>query len=170
MDGPRRDTIWQQDAVAAWYRESVRGAIPFADVQLEDMLQLISATDIPIQRFLDVGAGDGLLSAALLSRYPHAVPVLVDFSPSMLEAAAQRLQGLTTTARLIAADLATPAWRDQLAPRGPFDAIVSGFAIHHLPNQRKRTLYGELLSLLAPGGAFAHIEHVAPGRLTPPLS
>jgi ubiquinone/menaquinone biosynthesis C-methylase UbiE len=162
MNASRLDAIWQQDAVAGWYRDHVRGAVPFAGEQLAVMLRFIAAANQPIRRVLDVGAGDGLLSAAVLSQHPQAQPVLADFSPSMLEAAAGRLAPLTDAARLVAADLATPAWREQITPLAPFEAAVSGLAIHHLPDERKRALYGELFALLAPGGAFVHIEHVAP--------
>jgi SAM-dependent methyltransferase len=141
----------------------VRGAIPFAQEQFAVMLQLVANGRQPVRRFLDLGAGDGILSAVMLSSYPAAEPVLLDFSPPMLDAAKARLAPLATKPRLLEADLATPAWRESVAPHAPFDAIVSSFAIHHLEDNRKRALYGEVFDLLAPGGTFAHIEHVAAG-------
>ena len=152
---------WQQEKTVQWYLDSVRGAIPFAREQFSVMLQIVENGRQPVRRFLDLGAGDGVLSSVLLARYPPAEPVLVDFSRPMLAAAEERLSPLATQPVFVRADLATPAWREAVAAHAPFDAIVSSFAIHHLEDERKRALYGELLDLLAPGGTFAHIEHVA---------
>jgi tRNA (cmo5U34)-methyltransferase len=152
---------WQQEKTVQWYLDSVRGAIPFAREQFAVMLQIVENGRQPVRRFLDLGAGDGDLSAVLLARYPAAEPVLVDFSPPMLAAAKERLAPLATRPTFLEVDLATLAWRDAITAYAPFDAVVSSFAIHHLEDERKRALYGELLDLLTPGGTFAHIEHVA---------
>jgi cyclopropane fatty-acyl-phospholipid synthase-like methyltransferase len=44
---------------------------------------------------------------------------------------------------------------------GRFDVIVSGFAIHHLTDTRKRTLFTEIAERLRAGGVFANLEVVA---------
>src|SRR5215218_212079 len=153
---------WQLEQTVQWFLDSVRGAIPFAREQFAVLLQIVENGRQPVRRFLDVGAGDGVLSAVLLARYPAAEPVLVDFSPPMLAAARERLAPVSTHPTFVEADLASPAWRDAVVAHAPFDAIVSSFAIHHLEDERKRALYAELLDLLSPSGTFTHIDHVAP--------
>ena len=39
--------------------------------------------------------------------------------------------------------------------------MLSGYCIHHLPNDRKQALYREIFHLLRSGGGFLQIEHVA---------
>lgn len=161
-ENQRRDVVWQNAESAQWFLESVRGGLPFAAAQFDVMLHMVAAANLPIRRFLDIGSGDGILSAVMLNSYPASEAVLVDFSPPMLEAASARLAAASTPPVLISADLLAEDWIARVAPLAPFDAIVSGFAIHHLPDARKQALYAEIHELLAPGGVFAHIEHVAP--------
>ena len=86
----RTDEVWKASSLAAVYLEGVRGAIPLAHEQLDVMVRLIAACGRPLRRFLDLGCGDGVLSSAILGRYPEARGVLADFSTPMLEAAAKR--------------------------------------------------------------------------------
>lgn len=159
----RGDAAWQGSESVRWFLDSVRGAIPFAAEQIAVMLQMVAQGRQPITRFLDVGSGDGALTAAMLTRYPAAQAVLVDFSEPMLDAARARFRSQAPPPVIIASDLVSATWTEAVAAHGPYDAIVSGFAIHHLEDDRKRALYGELFALLAPDGVFAHIEHVASG-------
>lgn len=158
-DQGRRDVIWQQEAVAANYREARRG-IPFADVHFDIVRQIIEAHELDVRRVLDLGCGDGIATSALVGHHPIEQAVLVDFSEPMLQEARRKLGGLNLKVDFLWGDLLDSRWRKAVEPSGPFDLTVSRFAIHHLPDARKRTLYGEVLDLLRPGGVFINIEHV----------
>lgn len=106
-------------------------------------------------RILDLGCGDGRLLALLLERFPHAKGIAVDFSPTMLERARLRFTG-DKRVEVREHNLDNP-----LPKLGPFDAVVSSFAIHHVTDERKRELYSEVFGLLVPAGVFCNLEHVS---------
>lgn len=155
------DTVWKSDAVVNIFLESVRGGIPFADTQIDILLRLMEARGEPVEGFADLGCGNGILASATLARHPHARGVLVDFSEPMLEQARLHLSAHSSQLRFVSADLGKPPWVNVVRDQAPLDVILSGFAIHHQPDERKRELYQEIFSLLKPGGLFVNIEHVA---------
>ncbi|MGB8646076.1 MAG: class I SAM-dependent methyltransferase [Anaerolineae bacterium] len=156
----RQDVVWKTEALAHTFLEGVRGGIPFAAEQIDVMLQIIRARGEPVERFVDLGCGDGILSRALLSQYPAARGTLVDFSEPMLDAARAKTSkpGQIT---FVLADLGTSDWVNSAQQNGPVDAVISGFAIHHLPHTLKRALYRQIFELVRPSGIFINIEHVA---------
>ena len=117
---------------------------------------LVAELPASVARVLDLGCGDGRLLAVVLAARPGASGVAVDMSPPMLEAARARFAG-DDRVDVVEHDLDRPL----PASLGPFDAVVSSFAIHHCEDPRKRTLFGEVFGLLRPGGLFANLEHVA---------
>ncbi len=157
----RLDRVWKSATLAKTFLEGVRGGIPFAAEQIDAMLRVIAAPGKPIANFADLGCGSGVLAHAILARYPQAHSTLVDFSEVMINEARVQLERHVPQPRFVVADLATPAWVAAAADTVPFDVVVSGYAIHHLPDPRKRQLYGEIFGLLAPGGIFVNVEHVA---------
>jgi tRNA (cmo5U34)-methyltransferase len=162
---PARDAAtpgahWQREELAASFAERRRILIPLLDVQEDVLRRLLSRHERPIVRFLDLGCGAGAMSELVLGAHPGSEGVLVDFSQPMLERAAEQLAGYTGRWQAVSSDLNDPAWRDAL-PAGRYDAIVSALAIHHLPAERKRTLFAELLGLLEPGGMFVNMDYVA---------
>jgi len=123
--------------------------------RLEGERVLLEQVPRDARRVLDLGTGDGRLLAMLAADRPALRGVGLDFSGVMLTAARERFAG-DARFELVEHDLSAP-----LPDLGQFDAVVSSMAIHHLEDDRKRTLYAELPGLLEPGGVFANFEHVA---------
>ncbi|UBF27365.1 class I SAM-dependent methyltransferase [Kovacikia minuta CCNUW1] len=154
----RTDTVWQNQTLVENFLTGVRGAIPYAMDQINIALRVLDQTGTPLRRVADLGCGDGTIAQVVLNHYPEAQVYAIDFSEPMLNRAKQRLQPFAERVEFIQADLYTPDWQTGLEP---FDAILSGYCIHHLPDDRKRELYREIYNLLTPGGGFLNIEHVA---------
>jgi tRNA (cmo5U34)-methyltransferase len=109
-----------------------------------------------LSRVLDLGSGGGRLLGLVKLAHPEAEAVALDFSETMLKELRQRFVS-DRSVSIVTHDLEQPL-PDSL---GQFDAVVSSFAIHHVPHVRKRTLYEEIFGLLRPGGVFCNLEHVA---------
>ena len=105
-----------------------------------------------VRRVLDLGAGTGLLSSEIADVYPDARFDLLDASEPMLAEARERLGEALGT--VLVADMA------QGLPDGPYDAIVSALAIHHLSDEDKRALLKEVHARLTAGGVFVNAEQV----------
>ena len=94
---------------------------------------------------VDLGCGEGALTASLARRWPGARVTGVDSSPEMLTAAAAHAE----PGRVAFAAGDVQYWR----PEGPVDVLVSNAVLHWVP------VHGRLLSRwvgwLAPGGWLA---------------
>jgi SAM-dependent methyltransferase len=115
---------------------------------------LLQALPARVDRFLDLGTGDGRLVSLLRSAHPDAEAIGLDSSEPMLARARERFAG-DAGVEFRLHDLGHP-----LPTAGTFDAIVSGLAIHHLEDDRKQTLFAEIHSLLTPGGVFTNLDLV----------
>lgn len=154
------DEVWKLPAIVNRYL-SYRAAIPLAQEQIGVMMSILKMREEPVENFLDLGCGDGILGATVLGEYPSARGVFVDFSEPMLEQAHEQLKEYASQLAFENLDYGDSAWVNRIQAHGPFDAIVSGYSIHHQPDVRKREIYAEIFSLLKPGGWFINIEHVS---------
>jgi tRNA (cmo5U34)-methyltransferase len=104
---------------------------------------------------LDLGCGDGRLTSLILEHRPSVqLAVAVDSSSVMLERARTALGNEQRV------DVRQWNLEEPLMDLGSFDVVVAGFSIHHVEDDRKRLLFGEIAGLLTDGGVFANLEVV----------
>jgi tRNA (cmo5U34)-methyltransferase len=161
VSGVSPGATWQRSESADWFLDERQRRLPLIDVQEALIARLLERHGHEVTRFLDLGAGGGALSALMLRSFPNAEAVLVDFSEPMLARVESRLRGLGRW-QVVRGDLSDPSWREGL-PGGSYGAAVSSLAIHHLPAERKRGLYREILELLEPGAMFVNLDYVSIG-------
>jgi tRNA (cmo5U34)-methyltransferase len=117
---------------------------------------LVEILPAAVERVLDLGCGDGRLTALVLEARPDVVEAIaVDSSPPMLERARARFAD-DVRVQVEHHDLDEP-----ITEFGSFDVIVSGFAVHHLVDERKVALLHEIAAQLTKGGVYANLEVVA---------
>ena len=122
----------------------------------DEMLdELVSRVRVPAgARILDLGCGTGTLAKRLLDRIPAASMTLLDASSRMLAVAERKLHRFAARVSLVERTF-------ENMPEGPFDAVVSTLALHHLgTDDEKKRQYARILAALAPGGCFWQGESV----------
>ena len=135
------------------YDEAIRTFVP----GYEEMLALVAGTiaaNGPVH-VLDLGAGTGALSQAVLDRCDRCRVTLIDVDPAMLDQARQRLAAYGGRTRFLEQSF--------LAPLPACDAVVASLALHHVPSiDEKQSLYRAIREALSPGGIFLNADVTMP--------
>lgn len=152
---------WKDEKTSAEYLARVKDAIPLAKEQMDVALRVIRAAKPSPATGLDLGCGDGRLGKAVMEAFPGMEFAFVDFSQKMIDAAKLNLAGAEDRTSFVTADFGASGWTQGVRDKAPFDVIVSGFAIHHLPDDGKKRVYRGIFDLLSPGGVFLNFEHIS---------
>jgi tRNA (cmo5U34)-methyltransferase len=97
-------------------------------------------------RVLELGVGTGNLTSKVLDRFPQSTVVGYDLSSEMLARARAKLAPVGARVQIHEGDIS------QVAFPGPFDAVISAIAVHHVPSPAKPILFHRLYDALRPGG------------------
>ncbi len=114
--------------------------------------------------FLDLGAGTGAASRAILEMHPRSTAILADFSAEMMRAGEREMQPFAGRYRYVEFDMAAGVW--PAAIPAALDAVVTSMCVHHLTDERKQGLFAEILGRLVPGGWYFNYD---PVRAADPL-
>ncbi len=132
--------------------------VPDREVQINCICEVIPPPSKPAY-ILDLCCGEGLLTRALLDKFPECQVYGLDGSPKMIAHVEKSLAAYGARFKAKQFDLAANDWRDF-----PFTvhAVVSSLAIHHLDGTEKQILFKDIASILAPGGSFVIADLIEP--------
>lgn len=136
------------------YDEAIRRFVPGYEAMLEAAAR--EAARCRPRRILDLGAGTGALSEAVLLAAEPEEMILLDADPEMLAQGRARLSrfGGRITEREGTFD----------DPFPPCDAVVASLALHHVPTiGEKAALFRRIADRLPPGGVFVNADVTMPG-------
>ena len=140
------------------YDASIRSFIPGYEAMIGTAADAVAAVSPGLA--LDLGAGTGGLSAALLARPSVASVELVDVDQEMLGQARARLADFGDRARF--------TLRSFHEPLPPCDAVAASLSLHHIPTMAEKTaLYRRIFQALSPGGVFVNADVTMPAEEAP---
>jgi tRNA (cmo5U34)-methyltransferase len=161
MAGMSEDTnaaIWKsEEVVKNFAAQAARN-----EQQRRDQLILVARL-LPFDRqdeftFLDLGAGTGAASRALLGEYPRASAILGEYSPQMMDEGHRLLSEFKGRYRYVELDMLAAEWPSDVPDQ--LDAVVSALSIHHLPDDRKRSTFKEIRQRLRPGSWYINYDPI----------
>ena len=131
------------------YDASIRQFIPDYETMLAETARCVAESSA--EEILDLGAGTGALSEAVLIHCPHSRVELIDSDGEMLEQARERLKPFRTRVRF-----SRRRFQGTL-PR--CDAAVASLALHHVSTlTEKQAVYGAIHAALEPEGVFVNAD------------
>jgi trans-aconitate methyltransferase len=127
------------------YDARIRTFIPSYDEMLDEAAAALPPRGGQASTIVDLGTGSGALASGCASVWPRARLIGIDSDAGMLQMASARL----------GRRLAIQVGDFETAALPSTDAIVSAFALHHVPTvRRKAALYRKCRRALRPGGVL----------------
>lgn len=128
---------WSQET-SELYRQLSAIAVPARAEQVATLLSLIPfGADEPF-RVVELASGDGYLSQAILTAFPQASVLALDFEESMREKTSQRLSEFQGRFEVALFDILQTDWFPQIKQA---DVVVSSLCVHHLDDAGKQALF-----------------------------
>src|SRR5260370_480012 len=150
--------IWQSDEVVhTWVAEAKRHERNRA-AQRRFMAVLLPFGEQEAFTFLDLGAGTGAASRAILDLHPRSTAILADFSSQMMAAGESEMESFAGRYRYVEFNMTTGEW--PAAIPAALDAVVTSMSVHHLTDERKQGLFAEIFARLVPGGWYLNYDPV----------
>jgi len=150
--------IWKSDQIVSTWAAEAAARQRNHGAQWQLMALLLPFAEQDAFRFLDLGAGTGNASQAILDRYPAATAILTDFSAEMMGAGEREMRRFAGRYEYVEFDMLAGDWPAAI-PAG-VDAVVTSLCAFPPPDLRKQSLFAEIHERLVPGGWYLNYDPV----------
>lgn len=134
------------DEFSVNYTEDMTNCVPYYKKLLSSFTTSIPEAFNP-NRILDLGCGNGNVSAMVMQSFPNATYELLDASPQMLDLCKTRFKDFKTIFH-------TSFFNDFNFEENKYDMITAGFSIHHCVGDEKKDLFKKIYRSLKSSGIF----------------
>ncbi|MCH4824395.1 class I SAM-dependent methyltransferase [Gramella lutea] len=100
---------------------------------------------------LDLGCGNGNITAQIVLSFPKATYTLLDASKDMIDLCRKQFQAFDIK-------YANTYFNDFQFQKDHYDLIVAGFSLHHCDNDERQELFKKIYSSLKDGGIFSYSD------------
>jgi tRNA (cmo5U34)-methyltransferase len=100
---------------------------------------------------LDLGSGNGNVTAQLIPYFPNATFTLVDASAEMINLCRNQFKEYDVV-------FVNAYFKDFLFEEGNYDLVVAGFSLHHCDDPEKQSLFKNIHTSLKKGGIFSYTD------------
>jgi trans-aconitate methyltransferase len=107
---------WRDREVATRFATERAAIVPESRAQIDVLLHVLRQREQPTAHVVDLGSGDAVLLDTVLSAFPDASGLAMDYAETMRELANARLARFGARAAVAPADLRTSDWRATRAP------------------------------------------------------
>jgi len=120
-------------------------------------LELISSfikylpEDFQPNSILDLGCGNGNITAQLIPHFPDANFTLVDASTEMIDLCRKQFMNYDV-------NYCNSYFNDFSFKKDHYDLIVAGFSLHHCNKKEKQSIFKNIYSSLKKGGIFSYSD------------
>ncbi|HXX80049.1 MAG TPA: class I SAM-dependent methyltransferase [Thermodesulfovibrionales bacterium] len=142
------------NASVPYYDDWIRKALPGYEDMFAAALDVVPfGQDDPLS-VLDLGAGTGLFSHHVFTRFSRATFVLCDVAEKMLDIARERFKAQDKQFEYVVRD-----YRD-IEGEWSYDLVISSMSIHHLSDHEKKILFGKVFRILREPGIFVNVDQI----------
>ncbi|MFD1095589.1 class I SAM-dependent methyltransferase [Salegentibacter chungangensis] len=132
------------------YTSDMIGCVPHYTKLVSSFTEYLPENFNP-KSILELGCGNGNITAQLISHFPNATFTLVDASAEMLELCRKQFKDHHVV-------FSNSYFQDFPFKEETYDLIVAGFSLHHLTNKEKQTVFKQINSALKEGGIFSYSD------------